>query len=46
MTPSATKQIAEMTKNTNLLSPAQIQREMMIMRETDQWMVEHYKNRA
>lgn len=46
--PTATsiKNSTKTAKKATLPSRIQMQQEMMIMRETDQWMTEHYTMRA
>ena len=45
--PTSTTQKAPATaQKATLPSPIRVQQEMMAMRETDQWMTEHYKSRA
>ncbi|NOS67474.1 MAG: hypothetical protein HOO67_03885 [Candidatus Peribacteraceae bacterium] len=44
--PTATKKTAAQTAQKATLPPTvRMQQEMMIMRETDQWMTEHYNSR-
>ena len=43
---TATQQKTKAKKNTGTLTREGMEREMMIERETDQWMTEHYKTRA
>lgn len=45
--PTTTSKTASKTKmNPILPSRVKMEQEAMIMRETDQWMTEHYKKRA
>ncbi len=43
--PTATKEKQAKTATKTLPTDVRMQQEMMIMRETDQWMTEHYRSR-
>ncbi len=45
-TATSAKKANTTVQTPTLPSPVRMQQEMMIMRETDQWMCEHYKNRT
>ena len=44
-TATSTQNLVKTAQKPTLASSIRMQQEMMIMRETDQWMAEHYKSR-